>query len=37
MYGEIVEPIRPAEDVMPKPMLLTTVGISSANNIWAVQ
>lgn len=37
MYGEIVAPIRPAEDVMPKPMLLTTVGINSVNNIWVVQ
>lgn len=33
MYGEIEAPIRPAEDVMPKHMLLTTVGISSVQKI----
>lgn len=26
-------PVRPAEDVMPKPLLLTTVGISSVKKI----
>lgn len=34
MYGQMMPPIRPAEVVMPTPMFLTTVGISSAVNMW---
>lgn len=30
-------PIRPEEDVMPNPMLLTTVGISSVKKILLTQ